>query len=119
MKTLCDSVADLAKERCMDLVPNATFVCTTFTKIFGLFAKCHALYDSSKALTDADLSELGKLIQLKIQYNIPTFREENRRLPRLLSGLISTCHNHPQTPHAGGSCCPFPPEVEGWIWVSR
>ena len=61
MKTLYDSVLDLAKERCTELIPNAEFVCITFTKAFKLFARCHSLYDSAKELSDADLSGLGMI----------------------------------------------------------
>lgn len=77
MKTLCDSVPVLAQERCAELVPNAEFVRTTFTKVFGLFSKCHSLYDSSKELTDANLSDLGmerNMFTYYYAYNIsPTF----------------------------------------------
>ena len=59
LKAVCDSVLDLAKERCQELVPSAEFVRTTFTTVFRLFASCHSMFDSSKALSDADLSELG------------------------------------------------------------
>lgn len=61
MKTLCESVPELAKKRCPELVPSAEFVSSNFTKMFGLFAKCHSLYDSGKTLTDSDITDLGTL----------------------------------------------------------
>ena len=58
--TLCDSVVNLAKERCPQLTNDAEFISKTFTKAFSLFSNCHSIYDSSKALSETDINELGK-----------------------------------------------------------
>ena len=55
MKSLCESVPNLCKERCPELTPNAVFICGTFSKLFSTFAQCHSTYDSSKQLTDTDI----------------------------------------------------------------
>ena len=60
MKSLCESVPNLCKERCPELTPSAVFICGTFSKLFSTFAQCHSTYDSSKQLTDTDIVELGK-----------------------------------------------------------
>ena len=60
MTSLCESVPKLCAERCPELTPNAEFICRTFAKLFGLFAQCHSVYDSSKLLTDTDIEELRK-----------------------------------------------------------
>ena len=57
---LCDSLVELAKERCSQLTPDAEVISKTFNKAFSLFADCHAIYDSSRALSQADIHDLSK-----------------------------------------------------------
>ena len=57
MKSLCESVPNLCKERCPELTPSVVFICGTFSKLFSTFGHT---YDSSKQLTDTDIVELGK-----------------------------------------------------------
>ena len=33
MKSFCESVSNLCKERCPELTPNAVFICGTFSKL--------------------------------------------------------------------------------------
>lgn len=68
VSALCDSVSKLATERCPELLPSAMFVCTTFTKVFNLFGLCHSMYDTSKPLSDTDISKLGKYKAHYTQY---------------------------------------------------
>lgn len=58
--TLCNSIPELAKARCPQLVAQAEFVSKTFSKAFTLFAACHKVYDSSKHLDESDLCALGE-----------------------------------------------------------
>lgn len=60
MKTLCESISQLAEQRCPELTPKAEHVCMTFKKVFALFGHCHSAYDSSKALTNIEIDALGK-----------------------------------------------------------
>ena len=59
MKTLCQSVVDVAKERCPVLTPKATFLDNTFEKAFRYFADCRHIYDSAKILEEREISDLG------------------------------------------------------------
>lgn len=59
MKTLCQSVADAAKERCPTLVSKADFIQKTFERAFTLFDACRQLYDSAKILSEGEICDLG------------------------------------------------------------
>lgn len=62
MTTLCHSVVATANSRCPNLKHKAQFIQKTFSKVFTLFAETRAIYDSSKILSDRDISELGKVL---------------------------------------------------------
>ena len=57
--TLCQSMVTIANTRCPALLHQAEFLQLTFTKAFNNFAKCRSIYDSGKALSDDNISELG------------------------------------------------------------
>ena len=57
MKTLCQSVIDVATTRCPMLVSKATFLNITFEKAFTYFASCQ------------NTMTVGKL-WMKVQYSI-------------------------------------------------
>jgi hypothetical protein len=59
LKTLCKAAPELAKNRCPELLPKAEFLEKTFMKIFTLFGKCHAVYDTAKPLSASEISQLG------------------------------------------------------------
>ncbi len=60
MKTLCDSVVEVASDRCPRLKHKADFVGKTFEKAFTYFATCRNIYDSAKVLTEEEISDLGR-----------------------------------------------------------
>ena len=60
VKTLCQSVIDVATERYPVLTPKANFLNNTFTKAFTYFANCRHIYDSGKILSDEEILELRK-----------------------------------------------------------
>ena len=60
ISTLCNSVVELAQDRCSQLLPKAQFIQKTFTKAFSYFARCHSIYDSSRVLEEKEIDELGK-----------------------------------------------------------
>ena len=64
IKTLCESVPDLAKARCSQLVSKAEFICKKFTKAFTKFGECHRLYDSGKSLSEREINSLGKCLTI-------------------------------------------------------
>lgn len=59
MKTLCQSVVMLVRERCPSLVPKAEFLDKTFQKAFTYFADCRTLYDSGTSLSETLILQLG------------------------------------------------------------
>lgn len=57
---MCESVVTTAQNRCPPLIHKAKFVQVTFQKGFRLFAATREIYDSGRALTDTDITDLGK-----------------------------------------------------------
>lgn len=60
LKTLCESVPNLARSRCPQLATQANFINKTFLKVLTKFGKCHAVYDSGKELSEAQIEQLRK-----------------------------------------------------------
>ena len=54
-------MVELAESQCPSLVADTTALCTTFKKLFKLFAKCHEVYDQNY-VTDDDINSLGRLL---------------------------------------------------------
>ena len=59
IRTLCQSILDLAQAHSPSLVPEVKALSEKFQKLFTLFAKCHNIYDKNY-VTDQEITELGK-----------------------------------------------------------
>ena len=59
IKTLCNTIIDIARENDVSLVSKAQEVSVKFIKLFTLFAECHSLYDESTLLSSDNIKKLG------------------------------------------------------------
>lgn len=61
--TLCKSVPQTAEQHCQHLVGEAEQVARTFSVTLTLFAQCHNIFNSGGAVTDREITTLGKYYQ--------------------------------------------------------
>ena len=61
IETVCNNIKKLSNSALQQPIENVT---TQFTTVLTLFSKCHHGYNSSKFMSDEDIKQLGRIIQM-------------------------------------------------------
>ena len=64
IETVCNNIKKLSNSALQQPIESVT---TQFTTVLTLFSKCHHGYNSSKFMSDEDIKQLGRIIQMYLK----------------------------------------------------